>query len=183
MGTTTPMSTGSLDKHAKGPRQGPCSTWLPIDGSRPEWYHVFMEIASVVSLRATCQRAKNGVVVVSSDNQILSTGYNGAPRRLPHCTEVGCLIEGGHCVRAVHAEQNALIQAARSGAPLLGAELFSILRPCVRCANLIAQAGIQHVWFALDYDTDGLADIVFEIFQKSRVSVTRVDSTGPHVVV
>ena len=108
---------------------------------RPDWDSYFMEIAEVVSKRSTCLRRKVGAVLVK-DRQILATGYNGTPKGLPHCEEVGCLRERLHVpsgqnhelCRGIHAEQNAVIQAAVNGVSTLGATLYCTHQPCVVCS-------------------------------------------------
>lgn len=120
---------------------------------RPSWDEYFMEIAGTVAKRATCDRGRSGCVIVR-DKQILVTGYVGSPRGLSHCDEVGHLMkkvnhEDGrvtqHCVRTVHAEQNAICQAARLGISLQGATLYCRMTPCRTCAMLIINCGIVRV--------------------------------------
>jgi dCMP deaminase len=112
---------------------------------RPTWDETFFRVANVMSARATCPRRSVGAVIVNHSQQILTTGYNGSPRGLAHCTDVGCQMVEGHCVRAVHAEANAILQAARVGVSLDGATLYTTCKPCTRCALLIVQAGIVEV--------------------------------------
>ncbi|HNX86416.1 MAG TPA: cytidine/deoxycytidylate deaminase family protein [Bacteroidales bacterium] len=123
------------------------------ENKRPSWDEYFMEIAATVSKRATCDRGKSGCVIVR-DKQILVTGYVGSPRGLPHCDEVGHLMKKvlheddritQHCMRTVHAEQNAICQAARLGIPLEGATLYCRMTPCRTCAMLIINCGIIRV--------------------------------------
>ena len=123
------------------------------ENKRPSWDEYFMEIAATVSKRATCDRGKSGCVIVR-DKQILVTGYVGSPRGLPHCDEVGHLMKKvlheddritQHCMRTVHAEQNAICQAARLGIPLEGATLYCRMTPCRTCALLIINCGIIRV--------------------------------------
>ena len=120
---------------------------------RPTWDEYFMELANTASKRATCDRGRSGCVIVK-DRQLLVTGYVGAPSGLPHCDEVGHLFrktieEDGrvttHCVRTVHAEQNAICQAARRGIALDGATLYCRMTPCRTCAMLIINCGIKRV--------------------------------------
>ena len=120
---------------------------------RPTWDEYFMELANTASKRATCDRGRSGCVIVK-DRQLLVTGYVGAPSGLPHCDEVGHLFrktieEDGrvttHCVRTVHAEQNAICQAARRGISLDGATLYCRMTPCRTCAMLIINCGIKRV--------------------------------------
>jgi len=118
--------------------------------TRPSWDEYFLNIARAVATRATCPRASVGAVIVKN-NRIISTGYNGAPAGEPHCTEVGCLMEDGHCQRAIHAETNAVAEAARFGVAVEGATLYywdSLGRPadsCVKCSQVMKAAGIIRV--------------------------------------
>lgn len=120
---------------------------------RPSWDEYFMELANAAAKRATCDRGRSGCVIVK-DKQILVTGYVGAPTGLPHCDEVGHLFkktihedgsETMHCVRTVHAEQNAICQAAKRGIALDGATLYCRMTPCRVCAMLIINCGIKRV--------------------------------------
>lgn len=136
---------------------------------RPDWDTLYLAIAELMSTRSTCPRRQCGAAVVSYERQILASGYNGAIRGEPHCSDVGCRIEGGHCVRAVHAEANAIAQGARLGIALSGSTLYITDRPCVRCAGLIIQAGIAHVVYARDYSSDGLDAEVRALFESAGV--------------
>lgn len=112
-----------------------------------------MNLAIQVATRSTCPRKSVGAVIVR-DRTILSTGYNGSIRGAPHCTDVGCLIVNDHCVRTVHAEANALVQAARHGVRLEGAEIYVTASPCFNCFKLIANAGIRTVFYGEFYRDD-----------------------------
>jgi dCMP deaminase len=112
-----------------------------------------MDIALDVSRRATCLRAQVGAIVVK-DKRILTTGYNGAPRGLPHCLDEGCEMVGGHCVRSLHAEQNAIIQAAQHGITLEGGTIYTTHQPCQTCAKMIINAGLLRVVYAGLYPDD-----------------------------
>ena len=118
-----------------------------------------MEIARTVATRATCPRASVGAVLVR-EHRILTTGYNGAPRRVAHCTEVGCDLVNGHCLRSTHAEANAIVQGALHGVSLEGATGYSTHQPCVNCAKLMISAGIARVVYAATY-ADPLAVSLF----------------------
>lgn len=126
--------------------------------SRPSWQKYFMEMAFLVSSRSTCLRRKVGAVLVKN-NQIISTGYNGAPKRVPHCSITGCLRdklkvpsgERHELCRGVHAEQNAIIQAAVNGTSLKDAILYSTTQPCVICSKMIINAEISQVYIAESY--------------------------------
>ena len=108
---------------------------------RLDWDSYFMRIAQQVATRSTCDRKFVGAVLVR-DRTILSTGYNGSTRGTPHCDEVGHMMEDGHCVRTVHAEANAIVQAAKNGVRIEGATIYTTASPCWPCFKLIANAGI-----------------------------------------
>lgn len=111
---------------------------------RPSTDQYFMNIAKVVATRATCDRAHVGALL-TRDKEILATGYNGSPRGLKHCDEVGHEIENGHCIRTTHAEQNAIVQAALHGVSTKDATLYTTHSPCYICAKMIVNAGIKRV--------------------------------------
>lgn len=120
---------------------------------RPSWDEYFMEVCRAIAKRATCDRGRSGCVI-ARDHQVLATGYVGAPAGLPHCDEVGHQLkqlvhEDGtvtkHCVRTVHAEQNAICQAARRGIGIQGATLYCRMTPCRTCAMMIINCGIVRV--------------------------------------
>jgi dCMP deaminase len=118
--------------------------------SRVSWHEYFMNIAKQDATRATCDRKHVGAVIVR-DKTILSTGYNGSIRGLPHCSEVGHMIEDGHCVRTVHAEANAICQAARNGVRIEGADIYTTASPCWNCFRLIANSGIKRIYYGEFY--------------------------------
>lgn len=117
---------------------------------RADWHRYFMGIAHQASTRSTCQRKHVGAVIVR-DKTILSTGYNGSVRGLPHCEDVGCVMEDGHCVATVHAEANAIIQAAKNGVSIEGSELYTTASPCWSCFKLIANVGIKKIFYGEFY--------------------------------
>jgi dCMP deaminase len=127
-----------------------------------------MSIARMVAMRSTCLRRSVGAVLVK-DKRILSTGYNGAPSGLRHCEEVGCLrqdssVRSGtrhELCRGLHAEQNAIIQAAYHGFSIRGADLYCTNKPCVICSKMLINAGISKIFYAEGYD-DPLSDQLFE---------------------
>ncbi len=131
---------------------------LPRSISRPSWDEYFFQIAQQVATRSTCLRRQVGAVLVK-EKRILSTGYNGAPRGISHCIDVGCLREElkvpsgerHELCRALHAEQNAIIQAALHGVKIAGASLYSTHQPCSLCAKMIINAGIVEVYFDEGY--------------------------------
>lgn len=118
--------------------------------ARPSWNEYFMTIAELVSKRSTCLRRQVGCILVK-DKRILSTGYNGAPSGIPHCEEVGCLRENippgerHELCRGLHAEQNAIIQAATFGVNITGSTLYSTHQPCSVCAKMLVNAGIKKI--------------------------------------
>ena len=144
--------------------------------SHPSWDEYFMEITKLVATRSTCLRRQVGAVLVK-DKKILTTGYNGAPSQLPHCLDVGCLREQlgippgerHELCRGLHAEQNAIIQAAYHGVSIKGATLYCTNHPCIICTKMIINAGIERVVY-LDGYPDPLAE---EMLKESRVKVER----------
>jgi len=118
--------------------------------SRPPWDEYFLEIAKVIAKRSTCDRARVGAVI-SRNKVILSTGYNGAPRGLPHCDDVGHEIVDGHCVRTAHAEVNAVAQAAKNGISIEGATIYQTISPCYDCFKMLVNAGIKEVVYGNFY--------------------------------
>ncbi len=120
---------------------------------RIPWNQYFMRIAQTVSQRATCPRKSVGAVIVRN-RVILSTGYNGSLRGAPHCTDVGCMMEDNHCVRTVHAEQNAILQAASNGVRIEGATVYVTASPCWLCFKACVNSGIKHVVFGEMYRED-----------------------------
>ena len=117
---------------------------------RVDWHTYFMNIARQAATRATCDRKHVGAVIVR-DRTILSTGYNGSIRGMPHCDEIGHMIENTHCVATVHAEANAIIQAAKNGVRIDGAEIYTTASPCWNCFKLIANAGIGAIYYGEFY--------------------------------
>ena len=135
----------------------------------------FSEIADLVSSRSTCLRNQVGAVIVK-DSQILSTGYNGAPKKLPHCADVGCIREElgvkpgerHELCRGLHAEQNAIIQAAFHGVSVKGAKIFCTTRPCGICTKMLINAGIHEIIYIEEYDDELAAQLVREAELKLR---------------
>ncbi|MDR3708649.1 MAG: cytidine/deoxycytidylate deaminase family protein [Capsulimonadaceae bacterium] len=127
--------------------------------TRPSWDEYFMRIAIDVSTRATCMRRQVGAVIVR-DRRILTTGYNGAPMGLAHCKEVGCHMVNGHCIRCLHAEQNAIIQGAYFGVRTDGSTLYCTAQPCNMCAKMIVNAGIVKVVIGGDYPDEFALEVL-----------------------
>ncbi len=117
---------------------------------RVDWNTYFMNIARQVATRSTCDRKHVGAVIVR-DRTILSTGYNGSIRGMPHCDDAGHELEGGHCVATIHAEANAILQAAKNGVTIDGAEIYTTASPCWQCFKLIANAGLRRIYYGEFY--------------------------------
>ncbi|MBN1520719.1 MAG: cytidine/deoxycytidylate deaminase family protein [Spirochaetales bacterium] len=148
---------------------------------RPSWDEYFMEVCEAIAKRATCDRGRSGCVI-ARDHQILATGYVGAPAGLPHCDDVGHQIkqlthEDGtvtrHCVRTVHAEQNAICQAARRGIAIEGATLYCRMTPCRTCAMMIINCGIVRVVCQRKYHDGAESEAMFD---KVGISVEYVEN-------
>ena len=126
--------------------------------ARPSWDEYFMQIVDLVKTRSTCLRRQVGALIVK-DKRILASGYNGAPAGVSHCAEVGCLRqqlnvpsgERHELCRAIHAEQNAIVQAAYSGTSVNGSTMYVSLQPCSLCAKLMINAGIKKLVFRGNY--------------------------------
>ena len=128
---------------------------------RPGWDEYFMEIARTVATRATCPRASVGCVL-TRDRRILTTGYNGAPKGVAHCTEVGCLLVNDHCQRVTHAEANAVVQAALHGISIEGATAYCTHQPCINCSKLLISAGVSKIVYATPYPDQVASDLLAE---------------------
>jgi len=152
---------------------------MPKKESRPSWGTYFMNITNLVAERSTCTRRAVGAVLVK-DKRILSTGYNGAPSGLKHCREVGCLreqlgVESGkmhELCRGIHAEQNAIIQAAYHGVSVKGAFIYCTNQPCSICARMIINAGIQKIYYQSGY-ADSLA---LELLGEAGIELKQITS-------
>lgn len=129
---------------------------------RADWNEYFMGIAHQAATRSTCTRKHVGAVIVR-DRTVLSTGYNGSLRGMPHCEDDGCEMENGHCISTVHAEANAILQAARNGARIDGAELYTTASPCWNCFKLIANAGISKIFYGEFYRDDRSREVAGKV--------------------
>ncbi len=143
---------------------------------RPSWDDYFMEVANAISKRATCDRGRSGCVI-AKDNQILVSGYVGSAVGLPHCDDIGHQIkklihEDGsitqHCTRTVHAEQNAICQAAKRGISVDGATIYSRMTPCRVCAMLLINSGIKRVYCERVYHDGKESE---EMFKKAGIKI------------
>ncbi len=153
---------------------------MPENSKRPSWETYFMDITFLVAKRSTCLRRAVGALIVK-DKRILSTGYNGAPTGIKHCIETGCLRENlnvpsgekHELCRGIHAEQNAIIQAAYHGVSIKGATLFCTNQPCSICAKMIINAGINKICYGSGY-SDPMSK---EMFNEAGVSVIKFDAS------
>lgn len=139
-----------------------------MSAARPSWDQYFLTITQQVAERSTCLRAKVGAVIVR-DRNILATGYNGSPAGLPHCTEAGCLIyesrtpDGDveqNCYRTIHAEINAITQAAKNGAAIRDADVYVTHTPCIHCLKVLINVGIRRVFYEKEYKLHTVADLL-----------------------
>lgn len=136
---------------------------------RASWDEYFMRIAAEVATRATCDRKHVGAVIVR-DRSILATGYNGSIRGLPHCSEEGHMMVDGHCVRTIHAENNAIIQAARNGVRIDEGDIYVTASPCWNCFKMIANAGIKRICFGEFYRDER----IFEFAKRLGIELVEV---------
>lgn len=147
---------------------------------RPSWDTYFMDISCLVAKRSTCVRRAVGAIVVK-DRRILATGYNGAPSHIRHCSEVGCLREQmqvpsgqrHELCRGIHAEQNAIIQAAYHGVSIKAADLFCTNQPCSICAKMIINAGILRIVYQSGYADD----LSQQMLSEAGVELVKMDSS------
>src|SRR6187431_602160 len=135
---------------------------------RLSWEQYFMTITRQVAERSTCKRAKVGAVIVREKN-ILATGYNGAPAGMPHCLDVGCLIYTSktpsgeteeNCFRTIHAEINAIAQAAKNGANIRDADIYITHTPCIHCLKVLVNTGIRRVFYEKPYKLQTLEELM-----------------------
>jgi dCMP deaminase len=134
---------------------------LTSSRKRASWDEYFMNIAMQAATRSTCDRKHVGAVIVR-DKTVLSTGYNGSIRGLPHCDDVGHTMENGHCIATVHAEANAIIQAARNGTAIDGADIYITASPCWNCFKLIANSGIRRIFYREFYRDEKILAVANE---------------------
>jgi dCMP deaminase len=145
---------------------------------RPSWDEYFMQIVELIKTRSTCLRRQVGALIVK-DKRILSTGYNGAPMGCKHCSEIGCLREQlkvpsgqrHELCRAIHAEQNAIVQAAYSGTSVKGGTLYVTNQPCVLCSKMIINAGIKKIVFNGDYPDE----LAMEMLKEAGIRVIKFE--------
>ena len=135
---------------------------------RPTWHQYFLTITRNVAERSTCTRAKVGAVIVR-DKNILATGYNGAPAGMPHCLDVGCLIYASrtpsgeneeNCFRTIHAEINAIAQAAKNGASIRDADIYITHTPCIHCVKVLINTGIRRIFYEREYKRTTIEELL-----------------------
>ena len=125
---------------------------------RVSWEEYFMNIAKEVATRSTCDRKHVGALI-TRDKTILSTGYNGSIRGMPHCDEAGHMMENDHCVATIHAESNAVLQAAKNGVMIDKAEVYITASPCWPCFKMLANAGIKKIYYGEFYRDERIFDV------------------------
>ncbi len=140
---------------------------------RVSWETYFMNIAAEVATRSTCDRKHVGAVIVK-DKTILSTGYNGSIKGLPHCDEVGHEMVDDHCIRTTHAEANAIVQAAKNGVEINHAEIYITASPCYNCFKLIANAGVKSIYFLEFYREER----IIEHAREAGIELIQLDETA-----
>ncbi len=153
-----------------------------MDNNRPSWDEYFMQITCMVARRSTCCRRQVGAIIVK-DKQIISTGYNGAPRGMEHCLDVGCLrqrlgIPSGQrheICRGLHAEQNAIVQAAYHGVSIKDSIIYCTHQPCFICAKMIINAGLLKVVYASGYPDE----LAVDMFKEADVELVSLALPSP----
>lgn len=150
---------------------------------RPTWDEYFLGLLEFLAKRGTCDRGRSGAVIVSEGNTILATGYVGSPPGQPHCDDVGHMMttvidENGdksqHCIRTLHAEENAILQCAKDGIKIEGATIYCKMVPCYNCAMRIVRVGVKMVVAQKRYHADKSS---LELFKSAGVKVSIVDNT------
>jgi len=139
---------------------------------RLPWNQFFMAQSHLIANRSTCSRLAVGAIIVR-DRRMISAGYNGSISGGAHCSDEGCYIIDGHCVRTIHAEMNAILQCAKFGVLTQGAEIYVTHFPCLQCCKAIIQSGITTVYYANDYKNHPYA---IELFESAKVEMVRVPS-------
>jgi dCMP deaminase len=156
------------------PKKKTATKRSPRGVKRISWDEYFMNIAIQAATRSTCDRKHVGAVIVR-DKTILSTGYNGSIRGLPHCDDIGHMMENGHCVATVHAEANAIIQAAKHGTMINGADIYVTASPCWDCFKLIANSGIKRIFYYEFYRDER----IIKIATQAGIELKRVMCKNP----
>jgi len=175
----SPLGSGGVDPQERLNEPKGLETGLH---RRPSWEEYFMDITQLVAKRSTCLRRQVGALLVK-DKKILATGYNGAPARLEHCLEIGCLREQQsvpsgerhELCRGLHGEQNAIIQAAYHGVAIRGATLYCTNHPCVICSKMLINAGIERIVYEEGYADD----LAAQMLKESGINVERFKRKSP----
>jgi dCMP deaminase len=149
---------------------------------RPTWDEYFLELIEAIGRRATCDRGRSGAVIVSPHHTILATGYVGSPPGQPHCDQVGHMMrtvideqgnQSQHCVRTLHAEENAILQCAKDGIKIEGATIYCKMVPCYNCAMRVARVGIKKIVAQKRYHADGLS---VKLFKDAGIELLVIDN-------
>lgn len=138
---------------------------------RSSWQEYFMTIAESIAQRGTCDRAFVGAVIVNKDNRIVSTGYNGSISGDEHCIDSKHKMRDNHCIRTIHAEQNALYYCAKEGIKVKGCSIYVTHFPCLNCTKALIQSGIKHIYYKNDYRVDEYA---LELLDIASVGYTKL---------
>lgn len=138
---------------------------------RIPWDQYFMAQSLLISTRSTCTRLAVGATIVRN-KRVISGGYNGSVSGDVHCSDVGCKVVDGHCVRTVHAEANAILQCAKFGSPTEGADIYVSYFPCLQCTKMIIQAGIKNLYYLHDYNNNEYAK---ELLKHADINIIKVD--------
>lgn len=139
--------------------------------NRIAWDQYFMSQSVLLSTRSTCTRLAVGATIVR-DRRVISGGYNGSVSGDVHCSDVGCKVVDGHCIRTIHAEVNAILQCAKFGVPTDGADIYVSYFPCLQCTKTIIQAGIKNLYYLEDYNNNEYAK---ELLDHAGISIVKVD--------
>lgn len=154
-----------------------------VSDPRLSWSEYFILMSQLIATRSTCPRRAVGAVLVR-EHRVIATGYNGSPAGQPHCTEVGCLLEHGHCVRTIHAELNALLQCAKYGIAAGGVDLYCTDLPCRNCARALVQSDIRSIYFVRHYDSPETVQLAKEygirLIQLSMPKLPPMPFADPH---
>ncbi|MCH8329175.1 MAG: cytidine/deoxycytidylate deaminase family protein [Nanoarchaeota archaeon] len=137
--------------------------------TRISWEEYFMNIAKQVASRSTCDRKHVGALI-TRDRTILSTGYNGSISGMPHCNEAGHMMENDHCVATIHAEANAVLQAAKNGVMINNSEIYITASPCWTCFKMLANAGIKKIYYGEFYRDER----IFDVAKKLGIDLTHI---------
>ena len=139
---------------------------------RLTWDEYFMNLATTVSQRGTCDRAYVGCVIVNNEHRIVTTGYNGSIKGNPHCDEIGHTMRDGHCIATIHAEMNALLYCAKEGISVKGCKAYVTHFPCLNCTKSLIQAGIKQIYYREAYRVDEYA---LKLLERNNISYEKIE--------